>query len=57
MDRNLNQDPVRGWYQQYARRETALRDLEQEARTAKRGLWVDASPVPPWEWRKVGAVR
>jgi len=26
--------------------------LEQEARAAKRGLWADPSPVPPWEWRK-----
>ena len=23
-----------------------------EARTAKRGLWTDANPIPPWEWRK-----
>jgi endonuclease YncB( thermonuclease family) len=24
---------------------------EYEAREAKRGLWADASPTPPWEWR------
>jgi hypothetical protein len=54
--RNLNQEIVRAglawWYQQYARRETVLRDLEQEARAAKRGLWIDPKPVAPWEWRK-----
>jgi endonuclease YncB( thermonuclease family) len=49
--RNLNQEIVRAglawWYQQYARRETVLRDLEQEARDAKRGLWIDPKPVEP----------
>lgn len=25
--------------------------LEQEARAAGLGLWVDPAPVPPWEWR------
>jgi micrococcal nuclease len=25
--------------------------LESQARSAALGLWVDASPVPPWDWR------
>ena len=57
--RNLNQEIVRAglawWYQQYARREVVLRDLEQEARNAERGLWSEPKPVPPWEWRKAAA--
>jgi endonuclease YncB( thermonuclease family) len=24
---------------------------ENEARAARRGLWQDPKPVPPWEWR------
>jgi len=28
-----------------------LRDLEAEARKEQRGLWADAHPVPPWDWR------
>jgi endonuclease YncB( thermonuclease family) len=27
--------------------------LERDARRAKRGLWADADPTPPWEYRKV----
>ena len=26
--------------------------MQEEARAAKRGLWVEANPVPPWEFRK-----
>jgi len=26
--------------------------LQDEARTAHRGLWADAQPVAPWEWRR-----
>ena len=29
-----------------------LRELEADARRAKRGLWVDPNPVAPWVWRK-----
>ena len=38
-------------YERYAT-DAALPELQDEARTAKRGLWVDPAPVPPWEWRK-----
>ena len=26
--------------------------LESEAKQAKRGLWLDKNPIPPWEWRR-----
>jgi micrococcal nuclease len=58
--RNLNQALVRAgfawWYRQFAKRDTLLPALEQEARAAKRGLWTDPSPVPPWQWRKAARV-
>lgn len=28
--------------------------LEDDARAARRGLWADANPIPPWVWRKLG---
>src|SRR5215813_13987080 len=54
--RSLNQELVKAgmawWYRPYAPNDIMLAQLEAEARTAKRGLWADAHPVPPWQWRK-----
>lgn len=38
-------------YRRYAK-DKALYGLEADAKAARRGLWHDPSPVPPWEWRK-----
>lgn len=32
--------------------DTSYARLEQQARAARTGLWADASPIPPWDWRK-----
>lgn len=37
-------------YDRYAT-DQALYTLQAEARAAHRGLWADAHPAPPWEWR------
>ena len=39
------------WYQKYAPDDETLKQLEHEAREAKRGLWGDPNPIPPWQWR------
>ena len=31
--------------------DSPLHALQAEARAARRGLWADKEPVPPWEWR------
>ena len=53
---NVNHELVRDgwcwWYRKYAPLDADLEKLEKEARDAKKGLWVDPKPVPPWEWRK-----
>lgn len=53
--RSLNRELVRAglawWYRQYSKDES-LGLLEEEARTAKRGLWKDLNPMAPWEFRK-----
>ncbi|UVT21657.1 MAG: thermonuclease family protein [Nitrospira sp.] len=42
------------WYRKDAPRDTVLEGLENEAREARKGLWIDPNPMPPWEWRKRG---
>ena len=53
---NLNQELVKQgwcwWYRKYALGDRVLEGLENKAREAKKGLWADPQPVPPWEWRK-----
>jgi endonuclease YncB( thermonuclease family) len=41
------------WYRKYAPGDTVLKGLEKDAREAKKGLWVDPHPVPPWVYRKI----
>ncbi|HMO19195.1 MAG TPA: thermonuclease family protein [Oligoflexia bacterium] len=45
------------WYRKYAPNDTVLKNLEQEARTSKRGLWSQPNPIPPWEFRKSGPMK
>jgi endonuclease YncB( thermonuclease family) len=53
---NVNHELVKDgwcwWYRKYAPENTELESLEKDAREAKKGLWADPQPVPPWEWRK-----
>ncbi len=55
---SVNQQLVREgwcwWYREYAPGDTLLEQLEKEAREARKGLWQDAAPIPPWEYRKRG---
>jgi len=44
-------------YKQYADEQSpgdreAYSAAEEAARDARRGVWSDSEPVPPWEWRK-----
>jgi endonuclease YncB( thermonuclease family) len=40
------------WDWTHAPGDAELEKLETEAQEAKKGVWVDPQPVPPWEWRK-----
>lgn len=40
------------WYNRYAIGDVVLARLEDTARRARRGLWRDPSPVPPWVYRR-----
>ena len=44
-------------YKEYANEQNRNDQLlytsaEGQARTSRRGLWIDPNPQPPWEWRK-----
>jgi endonuclease YncB( thermonuclease family) len=53
--RSLNRELVRQgmawWFREYAPNDRELERLETEAREAKRGLWSQPNPIPPWDWR------
>ncbi|MER2540171.1 MAG: thermonuclease family protein [Azonexus sp.] len=45
------------WYQKYEKDQSASDAgrygfAQQEARAKRAGLWADAHPIPPWDWRK-----
>ncbi len=35
----------------------SLYNTQDEARVARRGLWADENPIPPWEWRHFSKLR
>jgi endonuclease YncB( thermonuclease family) len=52
---SLNREIIRSgyawWYRKYST-DSSLGELEREAREAKRGLWADSHPMPPWVYRR-----
>jgi endonuclease YncB( thermonuclease family) len=38
-------------YDRYSQDHADLYELEEAARNARRGLWMDSFPIPPWKWR------
>lgn len=40
------------WYKRYAPKDVDLKEAENSARVAKKGLWSQPHPTPPWEFRK-----
>lgn len=53
--RSLNEELLKAglawWFRKYSK-DLRLGELERQARVAKRGLWAEPHPVPPWEWRR-----
>ena len=51
---NVNAELIRrglAWHFKRYSDSDELAELEAAARDAKRGLWIDPEPLPPWEWR------
>jgi micrococcal nuclease len=52
MGREMTAQGMSWWYREYAPADRELARLETMARHQKLGLWAQANPVPPWDWRK-----
>lgn len=54
--RILNIEIVRAglawWYRYYAPYDNKLANLETQAHKARRGLWRETNPTPPWDYRR-----
>jgi micrococcal nuclease len=42
------------WHYKQFDQNRRLAAAERDAKEARRGLWQDSNPVPPWEWRRLG---
>ncbi len=54
--RSVNQEQVRrgmAWENSHYHADKTYVSLQSDARQARRGLWAQASPQPPWKWRKL----
>ncbi len=54
--RNINQEQVRrgmAWEYSHYHTDRTYIGLQDEARRVRRGLWVQAAPVAPWQWRRL----
>lgn len=40
------------WHFKKYSKDMSYDHLEQNARIAKKGLWIDPYPIAPWDWRK-----
>jgi endonuclease YncB( thermonuclease family) len=53
---DANAEQVRRGYAwvftRYARANSPLYALQLDAQAARRGLWTDGAPTPPWKWRR-----
>ena len=52
---DVNADQVRkgmAWASPPYDKDASLYQIEAEAKAARRGLWLDPHPIPPWEWRR-----
>lgn len=53
---NVNAEQIRrgmAWENSRFHNDRVLLALQEEARREPRGLWAQADPMPPWEWRKL----
>lgn len=45
------------WVQPGGSGDRALKDMEELARVASKGLWSEPNPIPPWKWKATKPAR
>ena len=51
LNREMVEQGMAWWYREYAHGDQVLERLETTARQEERGLWAQANPIPPRDWR------
>ncbi|NUL82946.1 MAG: thermonuclease family protein [Armatimonadetes bacterium] len=51
LNHQLVEEGLAWWYRKYAPGDKRLEELERGARESRTGLWADADPTPPWDYR------
>ena len=59
-NKNVNEEQIKAglaWHYKKYSSDPNLSQKEQEAKSRKKGLWSEANPIPPWEFRKWGPAK
>src|SRR5688572_6310625 len=58
-DLNVNQQLVKEgwcwWFRKFVPKDQTMKQFEQAAKDANKGLWADPNPVPPWLYRRLAS--
>lgn len=58
--RNLSRELLKeglAWSRPETSEQNELKDIEQLAKAAGKGLWADKNPVPPWKWKQSNKIK
>lgn len=51
MNQTMVRDGAAWWYRKYAPSDAGLSAAEDAARSERKGLWMEAQPIAPWDFR------
>jgi endonuclease YncB( thermonuclease family) len=57
LNKELLRKGLAWWYRPYVPFEIGFKRIEEQARKARVGLWMDSQPIPPWIWQGIPLVK